>query len=156
MLDQAAAAGGVTLVRLLRQAVATEDRNAHGRSTRAYSDIAESVMLERTMHSNAKRARLHEHRQDAIAETDAKRLLATEEKAREESKQEAIANVAARFLANKNSEDAAAAAAKKRHNIWLQTVFPAKHAARMGAFLAAMSTEAMSHTRKTMATFFNH
>ena len=45
-----------------------------------------------------------------------------------------------------------AAAAARRHSNWLQSIFAAKHAAGMSAFLQAMSEEAMSHTTATMIT----
>ena len=72
------------------------------------------------MASSAKQARLREEREEAIRETDSKRLLATEEREAQEAKRKAIAAAAASFAAKRDSDLAAAAA--RRHTKWLQTV----------------------------------
>ena len=112
--------------------------------------MTQTLNFERAMQNNATRQRLHEKKQDAIAETNAKLRFAAEEKAREEAKQKTIADAAAHILAKNNSQEAAVA--KKRHNVWLHTIFPAKHAGIIAAKRNARSPEAISHTEKSMRT----
>ena len=76
------------------------DRKADGRSTRAYTEIADAIMLERQVASSAKRARLQEEREEAIRESDSKRLKAIEERGAQETKRKAIAEAAASFTAS--------------------------------------------------------
>ena len=112
--------------------------------------MTQTLNFERAMQNNAKRQRLHEKKQGAIAETNAKLRFAAEEKAREEAKQKTIADAAAHILAKNNSQEAVVA--KKRHNVWLHTIFPAKHAGIIAAKRNARSPEAISHTEKSMRT----
>ena len=75
-------------------------------------------MLQRRVSSSAKRTLLQEQREDAIRESDSKRLLATEEREAQETKRKAIAEAAASFAAKRDSDLAVAAA--RRHSNWLQ------------------------------------
>ena len=98
MLDQALAVGDIVMATLLRQKIAAEEQKARGDVTKAITNNWPRPRLEhdRNLRSSAKRARLHDEEQDVvedpIAEADAKRLLATEKNARDESTQKSMAD----------------------------------------------------------------
>ena len=98
MLDQAWSVGDIVMVTLLRQTMAVEEQKARGLPTKAITNNWPRPRMEhdRNLRSRAKRARLHAEEQDVIddpiAEADAKRLLATEKNARDESTQKSMAD----------------------------------------------------------------
>ena len=105
--------------------------------------MAGAIQLDREIASSAKRARRLEEQNDAIRVTDAKRLSATRALEAQESKRKLIADAAAALTAKKNADLAAASA--RSYKIWLQTVFAARHAAKMAAFISSMSQEGLNH-----------
>jgi len=150
LLNQAVAAGDDGCILTLRRLLPAADKNTLGRTTPAYSELADAIMTERKVDKNAKRARLREDRQDVIQAADSKRLLATAEREAQEAKQKSIADAAASLTAKRDS-DLAAAMAKMR-NTRLQTFFAAKHAASMGAFIKGMTPEATTNAVTKMTT----
>ena len=150
LLNQAVAAGDDGLVLTLRRLLSAADKNTLGRTTPAYSELADAIMTERKVDKNAKRARLREDRQDVIHEADSKRLLATAAKELQEAKQKRIADAVALLKAKQDSDRAAAMA--KIRSIRLQTVFAARHAASMGALIKNMTPEATANALTKMNT----
>ena len=150
ILQQAVAEGDDDVVRMMRKALSKEERADHGRTTRVYSEMADHLRLDRKMICEAKRARVREEREEAIRETDSKRLLATQEAATQEAKRKTIAEAATSLASKRDLE--LAAAASKRHRIWLQREFAAKHAAGMAAVVQAVSHEARSYAVAKMTT----
>ena len=148
LLDLAVAGGDDQMVRMLRRAIEGEERKAHGRSSNGYTEMTERFNLEDKVWRDAKRARIREAKEESIAESDAKRLAATALRKAIAERRKAIAESAARDEAKKRSE--AADAEKKRYSTWLQTQFPAKHAAIMIETKAAMGEEDTRHTVTTM------
>ena len=150
LLKQAVAAGDDGCILTLRRLLSAADKNTLGRTTLAYSELADAIMTERKVDKNAKRARLREDRQDVIQEADSKRLLATAVKESQEAKQKTIADAVASLTVKQDSDRAAAMA--KIRSTRLQTVFTAKHAASMGAFIKGMTPVAMTNAVTKMTT----
>ena len=137
LLEQAVAEGDDGMVTALRRLLSAADKDTQGRKTSSYNELSDALMTERTVVKAAKRARMQEDRDDSIRETDAKRLLATQEKVREEAKSKRIADVAAALLAKKVSDKEASE--DKQRVRRMQTCFAAKHAAGMRAVIQGMS-----------------
>ena len=119
-------------------------------SVLAHAGWADAIELERQVNMSAKRARLREEQEGVIQLTNAKRLLATAQREAEETKRNALLEASFALQARKEQEIANAAA--KKYSAWLQTVFPAQHAAGMTAHIQTMSDEAIRHTLETMTT----
>ena len=85
------------------KALSAGERSDLGRTTTLYIEIADRIRLERQMICDAKRARAREVREEAIRETDLKRLLATQEEATEEVMRKRIAEAAASFTSKRHS-----------------------------------------------------
>ena len=150
LLDQAVAEGDDGCILTLRRLLSAVDKNTLGRTTPAYSELADAIMTERRVNKTAKRARLREDREDLIQAADSERLLATAKREAQEAKQKTIADAAASLTAKRDSDRAEVMA--KIRSTRLQTVFPAKHAASMGAFIKGMTPEATTNATTKMTT----
>ena len=153
LLDQAVAEGDDGSIRMLRRLLSSVDKNTRGRTTTQYSELADAIMTERRVSNTAKRARLREDREDLRQTADSQRLLATAKKEAQEAKQKAIADAAA-SMAAKRKIDREEVMAKMR-STRLQTLFPARHAASMGAFIKGMSAVEIANATTKMTRLHN-
>ena len=100
------------------------------------------IALEQQMRETIKRARVQEHREEELALDKARRLTANVQLEVTASKRKAAsdhlaAEVARRVMAKEEK-------AAKAYSVWLQTVYPAEHAARMNATIKSFSDAALS------------
>ena len=72
------------MVRLVRKLKAMSERKHQGRSSRAYSQITDTLTFERKLNHDAKKRRLQEEREEKILASDSKRKLAAAELEKQE------------------------------------------------------------------------
>ena len=148
LLDDAVALGDDLVARFIRAQVSNDRRRNSGRSTAMYSKLADSLALETKVSQADKRARILDARDDELVLHKSRRLTATEELKLTEQKKQVIAEQAAAWA--KKRAVAAELETERKHQVWLQIVFPAQQAALMNAFVRAMTAPAMSLLRTTL------
>ena len=113
----------------LRNAIAREEKRSTGKATPLYYEMANKINLERQMSRNAKRERQREDQYKEVEVSNAKRQLATAQREEAEARRKVISEASLAAKAKKEQDLAAAAA--RRHLVWLQTQFASQHAGKM-------------------------
>ena len=105
----------------------------------------EALRLERDVAINGKKARTREERDETIRVADSKRRQAEAERESYESKRNYLVEGREAMVARR--EQSLAAEKTRKHGIWLQTVFAAKHAASTYACVSSGNEARCSEQR---------